>query len=65
LGPRTRPSRHRASRKSFEQDRARDAALTASGLRVLRITWRQLVEQPEAVIARVAAALAAPARLAG
>jgi very-short-patch-repair endonuclease len=33
---------------AFEQDRARDAHLTALGYRVIRITWRQL-EQPETV----------------
>lgn len=33
---------HHRGRKAFEADRARDAALTASGHRVLRFTWRQL-----------------------
>jgi very-short-patch-repair endonuclease len=48
-------------RASFERDRARDATLAASGYTVLRVTWRQLVQTPETVIARVAAALAARA----
>jgi very-short-patch-repair endonuclease len=43
---------------SFEQDRRRDARLMAAGLRVMRVTWRQLVREPEAVVARLAQALA-------
>jgi very-short-patch-repair endonuclease len=50
------------SRSAFERDRRRDAQLLALGYRVLRITWRQLVEEPEAVIAALAAALSAPSR---
>jgi hypothetical protein len=34
---------------AFEQDRARDAHLTALGYRVIRITWRQLAERPQEV----------------
>ena len=30
------------SRRNFEEDRARDRALTVAGWRVVRITWRQL-----------------------
>jgi very-short-patch-repair endonuclease len=47
-----------STRAAFERDRARDAALVAAGYAVVRVTWRQLVEQPEAVVARVAAAIA-------
>jgi very-short-patch-repair endonuclease len=50
--------RFHASRTAFERDRRRDADLNATGFRVLRITWRQLVEEPVAVIARLAQALA-------
>ena len=32
--------------KAFERDRARDRALGAAGWRVIRITWRQLSEDP-------------------
>jgi very-short-patch-repair endonuclease len=46
------------TRAAFERDRARDRALQAAGYVVLRITWRQLVDEPEAVIAVVATALA-------
>jgi len=34
---------------AFEHDRARDAHLTALGYRVIRITWRQLIERPREV----------------
>jgi very-short-patch-repair endonuclease len=50
--------RFRSSRASFERDRERDAVLAASGYTVLRVTWRQLVNEPEAVVARIAGALA-------
>ena len=46
------------TRAAFERDRAKDRALQAAGYVVLRITWRQLVDEPEAVIAALAAALA-------
>jgi len=46
-------------RAAFERDRRRDAELQALGYRVLRITWRRLVEEPEAVVALIAAALSA------
>jgi very-short-patch-repair endonuclease len=48
-----------SSRSSFERDRRRDAHLVARGWRVVRITWRQLTREPEAVVAILAAALAA------
>lgn len=38
---------------AFERDRKRDADLTAAGYRVLRITWRRLVEEPAAEAARL------------
>lgn len=46
-----------ASREAFERDRARDAALQAAGYRVIRVTWRRLVEEPYAVVATLAGAL--------
>ena len=45
-------------RARFERDRARDAELAAAGYTVIRVTWRQLVDSPEAVVARIAQALA-------
>jgi very-short-patch-repair endonuclease len=50
--------RAHGTRLRFETDRERDAALVAAGYRVLRFTWRQLVEQPEVVAARLAVVLA-------
>lgn len=49
-----------SSRTAFERDRLRDAELQAAGLRVMRVTWRQIVDAPEAVVARLAQALAQP-----
>jgi very-short-patch-repair endonuclease len=46
------------TRQSFESDRERDQNLVAAGYRVIRFTWRQLENDPFAVIARIAAALA-------
>jgi very-short-patch-repair endonuclease len=46
------------TRMAFERDRRRDAELVAAGYRVIRITWRQLTDEPEAVVARLAGALA-------
>ncbi len=47
------------TRAAFERDRRRDADLAAAGFRVLRVTWRALTSEPEAVIARLAGALSA------
>jgi very-short-patch-repair endonuclease len=44
--------------RTFERDRKRDADLTLRGYTVLRVTRRQITEEPEAVVARIAAALA-------
>ena len=49
---------YHSNRRAFERDRERDATLAAAGYTVLRVTWRQLVSAPEAVVARVAMALA-------
>jgi very-short-patch-repair endonuclease len=49
---------HRTPR-AFERDRRRDAELVARGYRVIRFTWRQLRDEPEYVVATLAAALAA------
>jgi very-short-patch-repair endonuclease len=43
---------------SFEADRRRDAELAARGLTVIRVTWRQVVDEPEAMLTRIAQALA-------
>ena len=46
------------TRKAFEDDRAKDAALTAAGYIVVRFTWRQLRHDPDTVAARIQAILA-------
>jgi very-short-patch-repair endonuclease len=40
-----------ATRAKFERDRERDRALHAAGWRVIRVTWRQLGEDLEGVVA--------------
>jgi very-short-patch-repair endonuclease len=50
--------RFHSTRTAFERDRVRDAELTGAGLRVIRITWRQLEKEPLAVLVRLAQALA-------
>ena len=44
-------------RYRFERDHVRDAELQAQGIRVMRISWRALTTEPEAVLARLAQAL--------
>jgi very-short-patch-repair endonuclease len=41
-------------RGAFERDRRKDADLTAAGYRVIRITWWRLVNEPHAVVAKLA-----------
>ena len=43
--------------RAFETDRRRDQILVAHGYRVIRVTWRQLLQEPLAVIARLTMAL--------
>lgn len=45
-------------RRAFEYDRKRNGELTAAGYSVMQITWRQLVDEPMAVVTRIAGALA-------
>jgi len=49
--------RYHGTRATFERDRRKDADLMLAGYRVLRITWRRLVREREAVIALLATAL--------
>jgi very-short-patch-repair endonuclease len=49
--------RYHRSRKRFEDDRRKDAALTTAGYRVVRITYRRLRDEPYAVTAQLAALL--------
>ena len=48
---------YHGTRASFESDRARDRALTAAGWRVVRVTWRQLHDEPDALAEDLRAAL--------
>ncbi len=48
-----------SSRRAFERDRRKDAALLALGYRVLRLTWRRLTGEPQAVVALLNRALRA------
>jgi hypothetical protein len=48
-----------STRKKFESDRARDRALAPEWL-VIRVTWRQLTREPEAVAADLRRLLARP-----
>jgi hypothetical protein len=48
---------HHRTRAAFERDRDRDARLRAKGWTVLRFTWRQVVNDPQTVIAALRATL--------
>ena len=50
---------YHASPRAFERDRRRDAELAALGVRVVRVTWRQISEESRAVLRRLKGALAA------
>lgn len=47
------------TRRAFEGDRRRDAALLGVGFRSMRLTWDRLVRQPEAALRDLIRALAA------
>jgi very-short-patch-repair endonuclease len=47
-----------SSRLAFERDRIRDGELGSRGYRVMRVTWRQIVNHPDALIRRLTRALA-------
>jgi very-short-patch-repair endonuclease len=49
---------YHSSERAFTNDRRRDAALTAAGFRVVRITWNDITKQPEATLVMLAQALA-------
>jgi very-short-patch-repair endonuclease len=46
-----------STRAAFERDRQRDAELQGAGLRVLRVTWRQVVDAPYAALTNLVRAL--------
>jgi very-short-patch-repair endonuclease len=47
---------HRTAR-AFERDRRRDALLVAHGYVVVRLTWRRIADEPDAVVAELRAIL--------
>ncbi len=49
--------RHHGHRAAFEADRARDAQLQARGYRVLRFTYRQVIDSPADVVRALRAVL--------
>jgi very-short-patch-repair endonuclease len=49
--------RYHRGRAAFEHDHRRQAHLVAAGHEVLRFTWRQIADEPEAVVAAVRARL--------
>ena len=49
--------KYHRTRRRFESDRRKDAALQAAGYRVVRITWRRLTQEPLAVSAQLGALL--------
>jgi very-short-patch-repair endonuclease len=53
---------HGTTRAGFERDRARDAALTLVGYRVIRLTARRLEREPDAVSGALKGLLRATAR---
>jgi len=53
------------TRAAFERDRAKDSALTAAGLRVVRLTSRRLDGEPTGVASLLRGLLASPGSRAG
>jgi Transcriptional regulator, AbiEi antitoxin/REase_MTES_1575 len=49
------------TRHAFERDRRRDRRLLLAGWRVARFTWRQLVRDPDEVVATIRTLLTSPA----
>ncbi|MCW3065594.1 MAG: hypothetical protein JWN32_2766 [Solirubrobacterales bacterium] len=46
-----------SNRAAFERDHSRDADLHVAGFRVVRVTWRQLIGEPEVLLVALAQAL--------
>jgi very-short-patch-repair endonuclease len=49
--------RYHSGRRVFEHDRRKDSTLQAAGFATMRVTWRQMEDEPYAVVARLAQAL--------
>jgi very-short-patch-repair endonuclease len=50
--------RHHSSLRRFESDRRRDAWLLAAGIKVVRLSWRQITDEALATVVQVGQALA-------
>jgi hypothetical protein len=50
--------RFHSTRRAFEHDRRKDLNLQAAGRATMRITWRQIEDEPYMVVAWLAGALA-------
>lgn len=50
--------RHHSSRPRFEGDRRKDTWLLAAGIKVVRLSWRQIVDDPVATAVQVGQVLA-------
>lgn len=48
------------TKKRFESDRLRDRILVAEGWRTMRVTWRQLRDEPDEIVADLRSALRLP-----
>lgn len=42
------------TRVAYQEDRRRDQCLLSAGYRAARVTWRQMEDEPDAVVARIA-----------
>jgi very-short-patch-repair endonuclease len=51
---------HHGTPEAFQADRRRDATLTAAGLRVMRVTWKQITEDPITTMVRLTQGLLTP-----
>jgi very-short-patch-repair endonuclease len=48
---------YHSSHRAFVRDRRRDSVIIAAGMRVLRLTWRQLTHERDRTLAQLAQAL--------
>jgi very-short-patch-repair endonuclease len=49
---------YHGSAHAFVRDRRRDSALAAAGIHVLRLSWHQIVDEPEKTLVQLALAIA-------
>jgi very-short-patch-repair endonuclease len=51
---------YHSTQAAFERYRRRDAKLQSAGFAVVRVTWRQISDEPEALVALLPQSLARP-----